>query len=402
LPDNVVDPQAKSVSCLVAGQVKQLKKGLLTMVINGKQFKVTLADEAKIKVDVSDYSIARKGDNIVLTGTGANQREIECKGVEINLASVAAGDAVNKPAADAKKPKRGAKPAAKPATSKPAKKPTKPDEPAADDAEPAAEPPIDGAPAAEVPIAPDNSLTLDEYIELGVPASDRTWTITDYPAALEAFGKLAKDESTKLPRYRSAKSGKLFDRMVAEDEGTAKALREQPLVQRLQHSEAVFEGTRKTMLLYAESSNALQAAFDEELVDLMAACVRTRIDLNSAAEEFLKGLEPTAPNFTTVTEGVEQLQSSLPAMTMSFLTSFGEKQGYRSVALVRFAENLEPLMPRLMPLLSTSGRKELCAKLRRLAQEEKGKPLHAGLEKLSEAAQQAATTADEKVAEQKS
>jgi len=124
LPDNVVDPQAKSIPCLVAGQVKQLKKGLLTLVINGKQFKVTLADEAKVKVDVSDYSIARRGDNIVLTGTGANQREIECKGVEINLASAVAGDAVNKPAADAKKPKRGAKPtAAKPATSKPAAKP---------------------------------------------------------------------------------------------------------------------------------------------------------------------------------------------------------------------------------------------------------------------------------------
>ena len=138
LPDNVVDPQAKSVSCLVAGQVKQLKKGLLTLVINGKQFKVTLADEAKVKVDVSDYSIARKGDNIVLTGTGANQREIECKGVEINLAGTVAGDAVNKPAADTKKPKRGAKPtASKPAATKPTK-PTKPDaEAAGADAAPA-------------------------------------------------------------------------------------------------------------------------------------------------------------------------------------------------------------------------------------------------------------------------
>lgn len=129
LPDNVVDPQAKSVPCLVAGQVKQLKKGLLTMVINGKQFKVTLADAAKVKVDVSDYSIARKGDNIVLTGTGANQREIECKGVEINLAGTVAGDSVNKPAADAKKPKRGTKPTA---AKKPAAKASRPDAEAAD------------------------------------------------------------------------------------------------------------------------------------------------------------------------------------------------------------------------------------------------------------------------------
>jgi len=133
LPDNVVDPQAKSVSCLVAGQVKQLKKGLLTLVINGKQFKVTLADEAKVKVDISDYSIARQGDNIVLTGTGANQREIECKGVEINLASAVARDAVNKPAAEAKKPKRGAKPAA-----------TKPTKPAKPEAEAADAAPADG------------------------------------------------------------------------------------------------------------------------------------------------------------------------------------------------------------------------------------------------------------------
>ncbi|MGD9645529.1 MAG: hypothetical protein AB7U73_07440, partial [Pirellulales bacterium] len=57
----------------------------------------------------SDYSVARMGDNIVLTGTGANQREIECNGVEINLASPLAGDAVNK-ADDEKKPRRGAKP----------------------------------------------------------------------------------------------------------------------------------------------------------------------------------------------------------------------------------------------------------------------------------------------------
>ena len=140
LPDNVDDPQAKSIPCLVAGQVKQLKKGLLTLVINGKQIKVTLADEAKVKVDVSDYSIARRGDNIVLTGTGPNQRQIECQGVKISLASTIAGDAINKPAADAKKPKRGAKPTAtKPATTKPAAKPTKPDAEAADSADGGAE-----------------------------------------------------------------------------------------------------------------------------------------------------------------------------------------------------------------------------------------------------------------------
>ncbi|MBX9791740.1 MAG: hypothetical protein K2Y37_22690 [Pirellulales bacterium] len=108
-PDNAIDPKQISVPCLVAGQVKTLKKGLLTVTAGNKPFKIKLADKVKVRVDFSDYSVARKGDNIVLTGSGLNQREIECKGVEINLAAPLASDAVNKPAAGDKKPRRGAK-----------------------------------------------------------------------------------------------------------------------------------------------------------------------------------------------------------------------------------------------------------------------------------------------------
>ncbi len=121
-PDNVLEPKQTSIPCLVAGEVKTLKKGLLTVITGNKPFKIKLAEKVKVRVDFSDYAVARKGDKIVLTGAGLNEREIECEGVEINLVAPLASDAVNKPAAGDKKPRRGAKPAAvKPKTPAPAK-----------------------------------------------------------------------------------------------------------------------------------------------------------------------------------------------------------------------------------------------------------------------------------------
>src|SRR5262249_7733861 len=86
-----------------------------------------------------------------------------------------------------------------------------PTAPAAPAAAPAAQAPA--ARSATAPAMRDASLTLAEYIDAGVPAPDRVWTSADYQAASAALERIGKDRDV-LPRWRSDKSGALFERLV--------------------------------------------------------------------------------------------------------------------------------------------------------------------------------------------
>lgn len=57
-----------SENCVVIGVIKLIKDGQLQVVADGKPVKVPLADDAEIKVEVDDYSLAAAGDEIVVRG----------------------------------------------------------------------------------------------------------------------------------------------------------------------------------------------------------------------------------------------------------------------------------------------------------------------------------------------
>lgn len=85
--DGVVDPKATSGRYFLAGRISSAKNDLLTVDTGAQSFKIKLADDAKVKIDVPDYSIARPEDEITITGTGLAKTQIVAKGIEIHLAN---------------------------------------------------------------------------------------------------------------------------------------------------------------------------------------------------------------------------------------------------------------------------------------------------------------------------
>ena len=63
----------------------------------------------------------------------------------------------------------------------------------------------------------DNSLTIGEYRELGMPDPNKEWTMADYSQAHNVLAKLKWERQLQLPVKDSDKSGILFTRMISRD-----------------------------------------------------------------------------------------------------------------------------------------------------------------------------------------
>lgn len=61
----------------------------------------------------------------------------------------------------------------------------------------------------------DKSLTLEEYMKLGVPDPANVWDMNDFSQAHGALGKLKWDRPYELPVKDSKKSGLLFEHMLS-------------------------------------------------------------------------------------------------------------------------------------------------------------------------------------------
>ena len=89
-PDDPTDPNGPY---LVAGQIREMKRGKVTLAAGNRKVQFELAESPQIGVEVSDYSLARRGDSIQVTGIGRPERPQELIGtiVEIKLSQPLSG-----------------------------------------------------------------------------------------------------------------------------------------------------------------------------------------------------------------------------------------------------------------------------------------------------------------------
>lgn len=64
---------------------------------------------------------------------------------------------------------------------------------------------------------PDDSLTVEEYMKIGVPDPNKEWSMTDFTQAHSALAKIKWEKPFQLPRKDSEKSKLLFDHMLSFD-----------------------------------------------------------------------------------------------------------------------------------------------------------------------------------------
>jgi len=63
----------------------------------------------------------------------------------------------------------------------------------------------------------DHSLTLAEYLELGMPDYNNAWTMQDFSTAFYVLNTLKYEKPKALPARESEKSGVLFSHMISTD-----------------------------------------------------------------------------------------------------------------------------------------------------------------------------------------
>src|SRR5262245_4746088 len=123
-------------------------------------------------------------------------------------------------------------------------------------------------------IAPDRSLTPEQYFALGMPAIQRTWLGDDLAKAQQVIAKLADEDPLALPRRSSAVSGEVFGRIasaenyaVGEDEGL-------PILVRLQIVVPELGALGQITKAYLRAMSGT-GGFGPELVDLECAGLST-------------------------------------------------------------------------------------------------------------------------------
>lgn len=63
----------------------------------------------------------------------------------------------------------------------------------------------------------DNSLPLEKYIKLGVTEPNQQWNSKELKSSLEALVNIKKEDFYSLPRKGSAKSGKVYEKIISPD-----------------------------------------------------------------------------------------------------------------------------------------------------------------------------------------
>ena len=155
-------------------------------------------------------------------------------------------------------------------------------------------------------VPPDLSLTIDQYLVLGIPKLELDWTADQRSMVRSILRKLAEHDPVQLPRFASDRSGSLFEKLVQEEifrrsgsEGEIGNMPGRELDQLTGDQFAQIAHRGSLAGIYApESTGGL--LFDRELVEIGAHQLRKILKLRAEIAEKLADAEAS---FTTDLRG---------------------------------------------------------------------------------------------------
>lgn len=232
-----------------------------------------------------------------------------------------------------------------------------------------------GASASELPIARDESLTLDQYVQLGFPELGVDWSSDERATVRTLLRDLAGQRPTQLPRFASERSGALFQKLISEEffrrtaaEGAIGRLTGSELEQLSADELARAIDSDSLPGIYSPKSTGL--VFDRELVEFAAQQLAQAVRIRGDMEESLARLEsePTlgAHGEDFVNRYSSQLEDSDPIVVQSFLqlVSAAVAERFTREARAEAAAHLVKQIPQIAPTLSPEARSDLREVLR--------------------------------------
>ena len=197
-----------------------------------------------------------------------------------------------------------------------------------------------GAPAAQAgpTAAPDNSLTVKEYVDAGVPPIDKAWTPEDYKKAGTALEAIAKGDVTKLPRFNSKNSGELFAHITSQKNLELFGDKTVPVETRAEKTRTIVSYL-PVFVVYANAIKPDQT-FDAETLELGGFILRAEL----AAAQVITELK-AAHNIVDDNEGFKATRAGYAQTVGGVLEFMMDHANIRTSETVRFIAKLKEFLP---------------------------------------------------------
>jgi hypothetical protein len=220
------------------------------------------------------------------------------------------------------------------------------------------------------PVAPeDRSLTIEAYLQLGMPSPDREWNSEDYEQAVIVLKSLATQNPLKLPRYDSKVSGKMFQRIVSRENLAVMLNRNLPLNTRFPLVFGYLDGVKKTLLVYYEPATR-GVTMDTELVEVMGLLLKAGQESLGLANEFVATIPKDDPKLEVRMQGFAKMKIGLVGTFDGAILSLSEKKAYRTSARIRLCGYLQETLPSVIGEFPATVQTEIPLRIKRMQENE--------------------------------
>jgi hypothetical protein len=205
---------------------------------------------------------------------------------------------------------------------------------------------------------PDLSLTVDEYLKLGIPSIEKRWSSSDLARAAKVLSDVAARDAAQLPRYGSPQSGNVFARMTSEQNLEQLQNKLFPVPVRIGFALQFLHSATTLSKLYA--SAALQKKTDsEESAELLGFTLRTGVELKELSKEAASRFDATDPKSADNQKNMKQMTSGLGPVLQAMFARAMESRTLSPEARTRMLTSIDETLPTLMPVLSPEVRTQL-------------------------------------------
>jgi hypothetical protein len=222
--------------------------------------------------------------------------------------------------------------------------------------------------------APDNSLTVKDYVDAGVPPIDKAWMEDDYKKAETALSAIARTDPTQLPRFGSKRSGELFAHIISRKILDLLSDKAVPIDTRIDN-DWVMDACGPILDIYDRAGKP-DRVFDVEQLELSGHIMRAQLAAAIAMNEF------NAAHKKEEGPGMKQIRTQFATcatMTLNFMMNHAS---VRTTEAVRFAGQLKEFLPKLQGELLPEAQQQLKARLKKFAEGEGDKELKKALSEL--------------------
>jgi hypothetical protein len=237
--------------------------------------------------------------------------------------------------------------------------------------------------ASSKPTAPDQSLTTEEYLRLGMAAPDRDWRGSEFKSAADVLEGIARTNARQLPRYGSPQSGDVFARMIVLDNLAFYGNRSIPVALRMPDIGMAMDGTNRIFKIYLEALAEAQVRARDflEIAGYMLSVEATGLEV---AEEFERTLSKDEPTYATRINGINRMKEGVAGVVAASLTMATDKSCPVDDRL-SLVGSLQREVPRILPRLSATQRLEIVTSVERMAADQANAELRPALAELAAA-----------------